>query len=303
MSAIILETKNLTKVFGKVRAIDSVNITVYEGEVFGFLGPTGAGKTTTLGMLLGLIHPTGGEVWVFGKRITPDCTRTLKGVGAFLGAPAFVPYLSARDNLALIGRLTPGVDKNRISEVLDLVGLADFSCKHVSSFSLGMQQRMGLAIAILHQPRLLILDEPTNGLDLSGMREIRLLIRSLAENGTSVVLSSHLFNEVRQICDRIAVLEKGRVIAQGRVEDLLKMQRPVVNLEVSNVTAAYTLIQSLPGVEDVQIYGNHAVIVSGVDSHVLMNHLARNNIVPHEVTPHTSSFESLLSNAVAGDRI
>ena len=173
MTNIILETKDLTKTFGHHKAVDSVDITVYEGEVFGFLGPNGAGKTTTLGMALGLVHPTSGEVTVLGQRVTPNHVHALKDVGALLGAPAFVPYLSAWDNIELVSRLTPGVDKKRIEEVIELVGLTDAARKRVSKFSTGMKQRVGLAMALVHRPRFVILDEPTNGLDPAGMREIR----------------------------------------------------------------------------------------------------------------------------------
>ena len=218
MTQIVLETKDLTKTFGVRKAVDAVNITAYEGEVFGFVGPNGAGKTTTLGMALGLVHPTGGEVYVLGQRVTPNRVQALRDVGALLGAPAFVPYLSAWDNVQLVARLSPGVDKKRIHEVIELVGLTESARKKVSKFSTGMKQRVGLAMALVHRPRFIILDEPTNGLDPAGMREIRQLLRTLAENGTSVLLSSHLLNEVQQVCDRIAVLHRGRVVAQGPIE-------------------------------------------------------------------------------------
>ena len=230
MNNIILETKNLSKNFGKHKAVDSVNITAYEGEVFGFLGPNGAGKTTTLGMILGLVHATSGEVNVLGQRVTPNQVQALKDVGALLGAPAFVPYLSAWDNIELVSRLTPGVDRKRITEIVEMMGLADSAHRKVSKFSTGMKQRVGLAMALVHRPRFVILDEPTNGLDPAGMREIRQLLRALADNGTSVLLSSHLLNEVQLVCDRIAVLNKGRVVAQGRVDELLDGQKPSVIL-------------------------------------------------------------------------
>jgi ABC-2 type transport system ATP-binding protein len=301
MTNIILQTTNLTKTFGnrglfsrgKHTVVDSVNITAYEGEVFGFLGPNGAGKTTTLGMALGLVHPTAGEVSVLGQRVTPNHTQALKNVGALLGAPAFVPYLSAWDNLELVSRLTPGVDKKRIAEVLELVGMTDAARRKVGKFSTGMKQRVGLAMALVHRPRFVILDEPTNGLDPAGMREIRQLLRSLAGNGTSVLLSSHLLNEVQQVCDRIAVLNKGRVVAQGRVDDLLNAQKPTVRLTVSAPSEAAQLLRALPGVEDVHPNGADSLIVTGVDSQTVMNHLIHNNIIPTEITSQKSDLESL----------
>jgi len=300
MTNIILETKDLTKTFGAHKAVDSVNITAYEGEVFGFLGPNGAGKTTTLGMTLGLVHATAGEVRVLGERVTPNRVHALRQVGALLGAPAFVPYLSAWDNLALLARLSPTVDKKRIGEVLELVGMSDAARRKVGKFSTGMKQRIGIAMALLHRPRFVILDEPTNGLDPAGMREIRQLLRTLAENGTSVLLSSHLLNEVQQVCDRIAVLNRGRVVAQGRVEDLLNAQKPSVRLTVGDVSAVVRALESLSGVENVQASGD-TLLVMGVTSQAVMNHLLQNQIIPTEISAQKNDLESLFMDVTSDD--
>jgi ABC-2 type transport system ATP-binding protein len=300
MTNTILETKELIKIYGHHKAVDSVDITVYEGEVFGFLGPNGAGKTTTLGMALGLVHPTSGEVTVLGQRVTPNHVHALKDAGALLGAPAFVPYLSAWDNIELVSRLTPGVDKKRIEEVIELVGLTDAARKKVSKFSTGMKQRVGLAMALVHRPRFVILDEPTNGLDPAGMREIRQLLRSLVENGTSVLLSSHLLNEVQQVCDRIAVLNKGHVVAQGRVDDLLNGQKPSVRLTVSDAEAAVRAFESLQGVENIQA-NSESIIVMGVPSQVVVNHLLQNHTIPIEITAQKSDLESLFMDVTSAN--
>ena len=300
MTNIVLQTTSLTKTFGKLKAVDSVDITAYEGEVFGFLGPNGAGKTTTLGMALGLVHATAGEVTVLGERVTPNNTRVLRNVGALLGAPAFVPYLSAWDNIELVSRLTPGVDKKRINEVIELVGLSDSAKRKVGKFSTGMKQRVGLAMALVHHPRFVILDEPTNGLDPAGMREIRQLLRSLAENGTSVMLSSHLLNEVQQVCDRIAVLNWGRVVAQGRVEDLLNGQKPSVRLTVNDTGAAVRALESLNGIENVQASGD-TLIVLGVTSQTVMKHLLEHHIIPTEITAQKSDLESLFMDVTSAN--
>lgn len=299
MSNIVLETKDLTKIFGASKAVDAVNITAYEGEVFGFLGPNGAGKTTTLGMMLGLIHPTSGEAYVLGQRVTPDHTAALKEVGALLGAPAFVPYLSAWENVELVSRLTPGVDKKRIAEIIDLVGLSDAGRKKVSKFSTGMKQRVGLAMALVHRPRLVILDEPTNGLDPAGMREIRQLLRALAENGTSVLLSSHLLNEVQQICDRIAIIDHGRIVAQGRVDDLLNGQKPGVRVTVSDIESAARALGTLPNV-DVQVNGS-SLMVNGADSQTIMNHLLQHHIIPTEIAIQKNDLEALFMDVTSID--
>lgn len=300
MTQIVLETRQLTKTFGKHKAVDSVDITVYAGEVFGFLGPNGAGKTTTLGMALGLIHPTAGEVMVLGERVTPNQVHTLKHVGALLGAPAFVPYLSAWDNIELVSRLTPGVDQKRIDEVLEQVGLTEAARKKVSKFSTGMKQRVGLAMALVHRPRFVILDEPTNGLDPAEMREIRQLLRTLVEHGTTVLLSSHLLNEVQQVCDRIAVLNQGRVVAQGRVQDLLNVQKPSVRLTVADTGAAVRAFESLPGIENVQASGD-TLIVIGVTSQAVMTHLLQHHIIPTEITAQKSDLESLFMDVTSAN--
>ena len=300
MTNIVLETKDLSKTYGKRKVVDSINLTAYEGEVFGFLGPNGAGKTTTLGMALGLVHPTAGEVSVLGERVTPNHTHTLKNVGALLGAPAFVPYLSAWDNIDLVSRLTPDVDKKRIAEILEIVGLSDASRHKAGKFSTGMKQRLGLAMALVHRPRFVILDEPTNGLDPAGMREIRQLIRSLVETGASVLLSSHLLNEVQQVCDRIAVLNKGRVVAQGRVADLLNAQSPSLRLCVSNPREAARLLQSLPGVKSVHT-DSTGLIVTGAESQAVMKHLIANNILPTEITALKNDLESLFMDVTAAN--
>lgn len=297
MSNIVLETKNLTKTFGVAKAVDSVNITAYEGEVFGFLGPNGAGKTTTLGMTLGLVYPTSGEARVLGQRVTPDRTAALKNVGALLGAPAFVPYLSAWENVELVSRLTPGVNGKRIAEVLELVGLGKVGRKRVSRFSTGMKQRVGLAMALVHRPRFVILDEPTSGLDPAGMREIRQLLRSLAENGTSVLLSSHLLNEVQQICDRIAIINHGRIVAQGRVDELLNRQKPGVRVTVSDVESAVRALEALANVS-VQTNGS-SLTISGADSQTVMNHLLQNHIIPTEVAVQKNDLEALFMDVTS----
>lgn len=298
MDNIVLQTNNLTKNFGKHKAVDTVNITAYQGEVFGFLGPNGAGKTTTLGMVLGLIHPTAGEVTVLGEFVTPNHTRALKQVGALLGAPAFVPYLSAWQNVELVARLSPSVDKNRIADVLKLVGLSNDAHRKVGKFSTGMKQRVGLAMALVHRPRFVILDEPTNGLDPAGMREIRTLLRNLAENGTTVLLSSHLLNEVQQVCDRIAVLNKGKVVAQGCVSDLLRAQEPAVRLKLTPDCDPAAVLRGLAPAESIE-RDDDWVIIRGVETQAALNHLLGQGIIPLEITAYKTDLEALFMDVTA----
>jgi ABC-type multidrug transport system ATPase subunit len=197
--------------------VDRVSLTVRRGEVYGFLGPNGAGKTTTMRMLLGLIRPTSGVASVLGR--SPGNPESLARVGALVESPAFYPYLSGRDNLRVIARCA-GVPKRRIEETLDLVDLTDRARDKFATYSLGMKQRLGVAAALLKDPELLILDEPTNGLDPAGMADMRDLIRRLGSGEHTVLLSSHLLGEVEQICDRVGVISRGRLIAESTVEEL-----------------------------------------------------------------------------------
>jgi ABC-type multidrug transport system ATPase subunit len=291
MAEIVLQTHGLSKRFKGLTAVDQVSLTVQRGEVFGFLGPNGAGKTTTIGVILGLIHPTSGEVEVLGERVTPSRTAPLRRVGSLVGTPGMVPHLSGRDNLDLLSRLRPEVNARRVEEVLAQVGLTDASRRQFQSYSTGMKQRLGLAAALLHRPELLILDEPTNGLDPAGMREVRDLLRSLAGEGITVFLSSHLLHEIEQVCDRVAVLKRGKVVAQGAVAGLLGKQ-DVVKVRVPAPEAAAEVLRSLAGVTEIQPNGRY-VQIKGVPSEAVVLHLVQNGIVPGEVTTGGSDLESI----------
>ena len=214
----LVETNELTKTYGTLRAVDRVSLSVWRGEVYGFLGPNGAGKTTTLRMLAGLVAPTGGSASVLGDR--PGSPRALAGTGVLIEAPRFYPYLSGRDNLRVVARYA-GMPDRRVETALDTVDLAGRGGDAYAGYSLGMKQRLGVAAALLKDPELLILDEPTNGLDPAGMREMRALLRDLGERGHTVLLSSHLLAEVQQLCDRVGVISGGRLLAESTVDDLL----------------------------------------------------------------------------------
>ncbi|RZS37609.1 ABC-2 type transport system ATP-binding protein [Herbihabitans rhizosphaerae] len=213
-----VKTTALTKRFGGTLAVDGVDLEVRAGEVYGFLGPNGAGKTTTLRMLLGLIRPTSGTVTLLGEA-QDKSNKGLRKVGALIEGPAFYPYLSGLDNLRVLAGHA-GVDRARVDAVLDTVDLADRARDKYATYSLGMKQRLGLAAALLKKPELLILDEPTNGLDPAGMADMRVTIRKLAADGCTVLLSSHLLAEVEQICDRVGVIDHGRLITETAVADL-----------------------------------------------------------------------------------
>ena len=213
----LVETDALTKRYGRTLAVDDVSLAVRSGEVYGFLGPNGAGKTTTLRMLLGLVRPTSGSLRVAGR--TPGEPGHLDGVGALIEGPAFYPYLSGRQNLRVLARHA-GVGSERVGTVLDQVDLTERAGDRYAAYSLGMKQRLGLAAALLKDPHLLVLDEPTNGLDPAGMADMRTLIRKLSAEGVTVLLSSHLLGEVQQICDRVGIVSRGRLVAETTVAEL-----------------------------------------------------------------------------------
>jgi ABC-2 type transport system ATP-binding protein len=215
---LVVETSRLSKRYGNgVMAVSELALGVRRGEVYGFLGPNGAGKTTTLRMLLGLIRPTSGSARVLGR--PPGNPAGLARVGALVESPAFYPYLSGRDNLRVIADYS-GAPRSRVEAALEEVDLASRGRDAFQTYSLGMKQRLGVAAALVKQPELLILDEPTNGLDPQGMVEMRHLIREIGRGERTVLLSSHLLNEVEQICDRIGVIQRGRLVAEGTVDEV-----------------------------------------------------------------------------------
>ncbi|MEO6712145.1 MAG: ATP-binding cassette domain-containing protein [Mycobacteriales bacterium] len=222
----VIRTEGLTKRYaGGVLAVDGLNLDVPQGERYGFLGPNGSGKTTTVRMLLGLVYPSAGRVELLGHPMPRAAKHALPRVGALVEGPAFVPHLSGRVNLSLIDQAGPGggrrTRKTRVDGVLEQVGLDAIGARPVKAYSLGMRQRLGLAAALLRAPELLVLDEPTNGLDPAGIREVRDLLTALNEQGTTVFLSSHLLAEVEALCTSAAIVHRGRLVEQARVDDLL----------------------------------------------------------------------------------
>jgi ABC-2 type transport system ATP-binding protein len=219
----VVVTDHLTKRYGSRTVVDGLSFKVHRGEVYGFLGPNGAGKTTTLRMLVGLVRPTSGSATLLGQPAGAAAAR----VGSLIEGPGFYPYLSGRDNLRVLAKYA-GVRTARVEIVLDTVDLQDRADDRYSKYSLGMKQRLGVAAALLKDPKLVLLDEPTNGLDPSGITDMRALLRRLAADGRTVVLSSHLLSEVQQVCDRIAVISRGRLVAESTVDDLLGLSRLVI---------------------------------------------------------------------------
>jgi ABC-2 type transport system ATP-binding protein len=249
-----LLTSGLTKRYGEVDVVSGLDLRIEHGELYGFLGPNGAGKTTTIRMALGLIHPTRGDVRLLGRSVSSsERAPALERTGAMIEEPSFYRFLSGRGNLEVFARA--GRDRAdvrsrlaRIDETLERVGLADAATKRVRAYSQGMRQRLGIALALLGRPEILVLDEPTNGLDPSGMREIRRLLRVLADDGVTVFVSSHLLGEVEAVCDRVGVLSRGRLVAEGPPSTLRDGGRPILRIDVDDVERAMRVLATMSGV-------------------------------------------------------
>jgi ABC-2 type transport system ATP-binding protein len=248
-----VKARGLVKRYKEVLAVDHVDLNVRVGDVYGFLGPNGAGKTTTLRMALGLIVPTEGSVELFGRDPMRDGARALEGVAGFVEAPRFYPYLSARKNLQLLAALDGDGAAGRIDEVLGVVELTPRAGHRVGGFSHGMRQRLGIAAALLRRPRLLILDEPATGLDPAGMRDMRLLIRRLADDGMTVLLSSHLLAEVEEVCNRVAIVRSGRIVYEGEIADLNSGAGTTYRLVTTDDERALAVCRAQPGVANVRV--------------------------------------------------
>jgi lantibiotic transport system ATP-binding protein len=229
----IIKTSNLTKHFGHEQAVMGLDMKIPKGEIYGFLGPNGAGKTTTIRMLLGLMKPTQGSIQIFNKDLNKEKQEILQKVGSLVENPSYYPHLTANENLEAIRKIV-GAHKSRINEVLEIVRLTEAANKKVKGFSLGMKQRLGIAAALLNKPELLILDEPTNGLDPSGIIEIRNLIKRLpAENGMTVLISSHLLSEIDQMATTVGIVTNGKMIFQDSIEVMRQQSQQKILLRVS----------------------------------------------------------------------
>jgi ABC-2 type transport system ATP-binding protein len=300
MDDIVLKTAKLRKYFRSVKAVEDVSLEVHRGSVFGFLGPNGSGKTTTIGMILSLLRPNAGSVTLFGESVTLEGNFPLRRVGSLMGLPALVPYMTARENLLLMSRLYPYISPRRVDEVLEIVGLESVAKRNAGRFSSGMKQRLGLGIALLHQPELLILDEPTNGMDPAGMHETRNLLRKLADAGMTVFLSSHLLHEVEQICDEVAILSKGSIVAQGNIAALLGKGNVTVKARVPSPEEAAAVLRAQPGVIEAEANGAY-VLVKGIPSEAVIVCLVSNGMVPNEVTIGRPDLEELFLGLTGSD--
>jgi ABC-type multidrug transport system ATPase subunit len=295
---LVIETRALTKRYGAANvAVDALDLRVRRGEVYGFLGPNGAGKSTTLRMLLGLVRPTSGRAVVLGA--PPGSPQGLARVGALIEAPGFYPFLSGRDNLRVLARHA-GVAADRVEAVLAEVGLTGRAGDRFSAYSLGMKQRLGLAGALLKDPELLILDEPTNGLDPAGMAEMRTFIRSAADGGRTVVLSSHLMREVEQVTDRVGVIRDGALVAEGTVEEL--RGRAGLRVRAEPLADAARLVGGIPAVDRVsRVDGLLEVAVDTSLAPAINRTLVEAGIAVSELYPQTASLEDVFLELTGGE--
>lgn len=300
---VILRTVGLTKHFGKISAVKDLNLELRRGEVFGFLGPNGAGKSTTVGMILGLITPTSGSIELFGQKIDRHQWSALRRVGAIIEEPAFYPYLSGRDNLEVLARSIGGIKKTKIDEVLERVNLLERGGDKYSRYSLGMKQRLGIASTLLRDPELIILDEPTSGLDPAGTKEVRDLIPQLAHENHAVFLCSHLLHEVELVCDRVAIIKQGAVIASAPMRELLnKGQLLRVKVDDQVQAQARAILSGLDWVTSVKADNDCLIVDAPKDSASRVNQvLAEHNIFASELVTRNASLESVFLQLTEGE--
>jgi len=294
----IIEVNNLSKKFKDIKAVNDLNLNVFRGDVFGFLGPNGAGKSTTIRMLLSLISPTNGNIKIFGMPLKEKRNAILRKIGAIVEKPDFYGYLSAFKNLEILGRLS-GTDtsKKRVMEILELVGLEKRYKSKVKTFSHGMKQRLGIAQTLLHDPDLIILDEPTTGLDPQGMKEIRELIINLSkEKNKTIFLSSHILYEVELVANRMIILNKGKTQVEGYVEDLLNANQLQVTFRVGDKEKVLNLINETGWSKklETQIEDRFVFNISPEEVSVLNKYLVENDVAVNAVVPTRSLEEYFL---------
>jgi ABC-2 type transport system ATP-binding protein len=304
----VLEMQGVSKVIkGKV-IVDNLSFDIRRGEIIGLLGPNGAGKTTTIRMMTGLIRMSEGDVLIHGHSIQNDFKRAISQIGAIIENPEFYPHMTGYDNLKQYLRMSDGAGEARIDEVVQLVGLQEAMNKKVKAYSLGMRQRLGIAQALLHSPKLLILDEPTNGLDPAGIREMRDYMRKIAEvEGIAILISSHMLAEIEQICHRAVVIQNGKLVTVTQITEVPEAQNEVsLSIRVDNVAAARTIAGALQGVNVTGTDEAHSELhVNLHDSHVpeLVGALSEAKVGVYRITENKQSLEEDFLKWTGGNRI
>lgn len=299
----MIEVRGLSKSFGRRRVIDNIDLTVKKGDIFGFLGPNGSGKTTTIRMLLGLIHPDKGTVRINGHDLKTDFSNAIKGVGAVVETPKFHSYLSGRKNLELMANLIPNLPEDRVDTVLAMVGMSRRADDKVRTYSLGMKQRLGIANALLGNPELVILDEPTNGLDPAGMKEIRdIILRLAGKENITFLISTHLLFEVEQICSRVAILQRGKILAEGDVKELLSNNNEKLEIYSPQLEAVAASLSSLSYVNSFEKSSDKlTVIIDKGYAADLNKHLVSDGIAVEYLIPKRGTLEERFIELTKGE--
>ncbi|MCG7408600.1 ABC transporter ATP-binding protein [Paenibacillus sp. ACRRX] len=302
----IIRTTNLTKIYGSQAVVDNLDIHVKKGQIYGFLGRNGAGKTTTIRMLLGLIKPSHGEIEIFGESMSVKQKEILRRIGSMVEHSGFYENLTARENLLINAKLMGVHKRDALEDALEIVGLEHETSKRVGQYSMGMKQRLGIARAILHHPELLILDEPTNGLDPIGIKEIRKLITSLAsERKITVLISSHILSEVEQLADHIGIIHQGKLLEEVSYEELRARNRNYLEFKVSNDNKAVKLLEQRCGIVDYEVYDDgHIRVYSHLGQQGLINKLfVEQGIEVSKITVSEDRLEDYFVRLIGGGSI
>ncbi|SFE14799.1 bacitracin transport system ATP-binding protein [Paenibacillus algorifonticola] len=279
--SVVIKTTDLTKIYGNQKSVDLMNMTVKQGEIYGFLGRNGAGKTTTIRMLVGLIKPTHGQIEIFGENLLNNQKEILRRIGSIVEVPGFYENLTGKENLLINAKIMGIHKKNVIEETLEMVGLQDETRKLVGKYSLGMKQRLGIARALLHYPELLILDEPMNGLDPIGIKEMRKLIKALAEERKiTILVSSHILSEIEQVADHIGIIHEGKLLEEISFDQLRKINRKYMELQVSNDKKAAMLLEKHFHIYDYEVHDEGLIRVY---SHLGQQGQINKVFVQHEI--------------------
>jgi len=265
----VLQTVGLTKQYGTQFAVNDLNVNVEQGKIYGLLGRNGAGKTTAIRMVTGLLKPTSGDVILFGEKMRTPTKQCFRRIGALIESPAFYENLTAKENLKIIADLRGTQSKNSIEKALELVNLENETKKKVKQFSLGMKQRLGIAMAMMHNPEFIILDEPTNGLDPIGIQQIRLLIKKLsAENGVTVLISSHILSEIEQMADKVGIIDKGVLVEELTMDEIRHRNRHYVKLTVSDMSKTVPILEKELAISDFQILNDNDIKIFQLDNNL-----------------------------------